>query len=285
MPDDNNQPHELTFLKQETHQVKDAIAQHGTMTMLLGSTRRFHLNPHCHHHYELIYLLDGQQNLRTEALGCCLAERGDLLIFRPGEIHEEWYESGPLSLIALRFRDADLERFGLHFPASCAGLIRLPHANRFRDLLQRMHDEVWQPGINSTLLHSAYMVEFMVLLQRSLAELEAIGAQDPEARVLEVVAQIRNNPVEVDQVSSLARIADMSQRSFSAHFKAVTGSSPQDFIIGERIELAKRLLRESTVSAQEIAAQLGYDDPYFFYRQFKDRTGMTAGQYRQQTTP
>jgi YesN/AraC family two-component response regulator len=34
------------------------------------------------------------------------------------------------------------------------------------------------------------------------------------------------------------------------------------------------------MAAQEIARELGYSDPYFFYRQFKQKTGVTAVGYR-----
>lgn len=63
-------------------------------------------------------------------------------------------------------------------------------------------------------------------------------------------------------------------------FKQVTGSLPRDFIIQVRIDRAKQLLRESSLSIGEIADALGYPDVFFFSRQFKNRSGLSPTHFR-----
>jgi transcriptional regulator GlxA family with amidase domain len=71
-------------------------------------------------------------------------------------------------------------------------------------------------------------------------------------------------------------------------FKAATGLSFIDYLQNLRVDEAKRLLESSKRSADEISAEVGYQDPSFFRRLFNRRTGMTPIRYRrmfQRTQP
>jgi YesN/AraC family two-component response regulator len=52
-----------------------------------------------------------------------------------------------------------------------------------------------------------------------------------------------------------------------------------------RIEEVKRMLENGELSADEIAATVGYENPAFFRRLFKRSTGLTPGAYRRMFKP
>jgi len=52
------------------------------------------------------------------------------------------------------------------------------------------------------------------------------------------------------------------------------------FVIQTRLELARQLILESGLSLMDIADELGYQDLYFFSRQFKQRYGQPPSTYR-----
>ena len=52
------------------------------------------------------------------------------------------------------------------------------------------------------------------------------------------------------------------------------------YIIQARMQRAKKLLADTTLTVQEIADQCGYKTPTHFMRQFKERAGISATQYR-----
>ena len=52
-----------------------------------------------------------------------------------------------------------------------------------------------------------------------------------------------------------------------------------------RIEEAKRLLETGTSSFEDIAAEVGYENPAFVRRLFKRCTGLTPGEYRRMFRP
>ena len=86
------------------------------------------------------------------------------------------------------------------------------------------------------------------------------------------------------KVEELARLAGLSVPHFFRRFRGATGSSPMDWLRRERMNQAKRRLSESKDSVRDIAAQLGYGDPFYFSRDFKKLVGLSPRHYRQRET-
>lgn len=63
-------------------------------------------------------------------------------------------------------------------------------------------------------------------------------------------------------------------------YKQATGIGLTDYIMGERIVLAKELLRQPKYKIQEVATSAGFLTVPYFYRIFKRDTGMTPQDYR-----
>ena len=75
------------------------------------------------------------------------------------------------------------------------------------------------------------------------------------------------------------------ERTLKRRFKIATGSSLIDYLQNLRVEEAKRLLETGEMSVDEISFDVGYEDPSFFRRLFKRRTGLTPSQYRRMFKP
>ena len=77
----------------------------------------------------------------------------------------------------------------------------------------------------------------------------------------------------------MAREAGLSLYYFCREFKKSTGKSPKKFIIYQRIEKAKELLRRD-FKITDIAINVGFNDLPSFNKQFKKIIGMTPTEYR-----
>jgi transcriptional regulator GlxA family with amidase domain len=82
------------------------------------------------------------------------------------------------------------------------------------------------------------------------------------------------------QVSALAQRANISPSHYFALFKRRTGSAPIGYFIRLRMRHARDLLDATPASVKEIAAALGYNDPFYFSRVFKSVNQVAPTEYR-----
>lgn len=77
----------------------------------------------------------------------------------------------------------------------------------------------------------------------------------------------------------------MSPYYFCRSFKQSTGITPHRYVLQRRMELAKRLLEQSSGYLAEIARQVGFADQSQFTRVFHRIVGMTPSEYRKNQVP
>jgi AraC-like DNA-binding protein len=120
-----------------------------------------------------------------------------------------------------------------------------------------------------------------------LAILEGIeSAAAPPTQVQSVVRAAQAIIVERFQeplnMRDLARSLSVSYSSLRQRFKVHTGLSPKQFQLHIRLQRAQDLLLNTGRSVKEIAAILGFDSPYHFSAQFKNRTGLAPSAWRRE---
>ena len=74
--------------------------------------------------------------------------------------------------------------------------------------------------------------------------------------------------------------ARIPERTLKRRFKQATGTTLIDYLQDCRVEEAKRLLEGGAMPVDEISFEVGYEDPSFFRRLFKRRTGLAPSHYR-----
>lgn len=81
-------------------------------------------------------------------------------------------------------------------------------------------------------------------------------------------------------VEQLARSAGMSRSLYAERFKSALGMAPMAYVTQWRMQVAKRLLRQSTLSIEQIAAEVGYESLPAFSKAFKRVVESNPGEYR-----
>jgi AraC-like DNA-binding protein len=81
-------------------------------------------------------------------------------------------------------------------------------------------------------------------------------------------------------VATLAAVVNVSPSHYSALFKRWTGCPPIDYFIHLRMQQACRLFDHTSLKVKEVAAALGYDDPFYFSRTFKSVHHVSPSEYR-----
>ena len=101
----------------------------------------------------------------------------------------------------------------------------------------------------------------------------------PTRLALDVANYVRHHLSEPVSVEAMAQALFLSRPYLSTKFRQETGQTLTDFILNEKTEEAKRLLRYSDKSASAIAAYLGFSSHGHFIRVFKKYAGITPNEY------
>lgn len=99
-------------------------------------------------------------------------------------------------------------------------------------------------------------------------------------RFAEVIDFINRHLVEKISVDTLARECCMSRSTFFQSFKNQFSITPLEYILRERIRLAKVLLENSQLNITEICYQSGFNNLNYFIRQFKKQEGISPSLFR-----
>ena len=96
---------------------------------------------------------------------------------------------------------------------------------------------------------------------------------------------LRDHFREQGTIPRVVDLANIPERTLKRRFKIAMGSSLIDYLQNLRVEEAKRLLETTEMPVDEISFDVGYEDPSFFRRLFKRRTGLTPSRYRRMFKP
>lgn len=93
-------------------------------------------------------------------------------------------------------------------------------------------------------------------------------------------AMVEKRYFEVHLVKDYADLMGLSPAFLNKHVKKITGLTAGEIILDRLILQAKRYLIYTDLSHKEIAYRLNYDDPSYFSRIFKKKTGLTPSRFR-----
>jgi len=137
--------------------------------------------------------------------------------------------------------------------------------------LARRCDAGYRRGDPLGRYQSRLCLEQLLLVLHEDAVLPAPGPVD--TALDEIAHDIRREPGRRWAVAELARRATLSRAQFTRRFTVHTGRSPGRFLIEARIDRARHLQAETTMSVTQIAAALGYAYVTYFSRQYRRETG------------
>lgn len=105
-----------------------------------------------------------------------------------------------------------------------------------------------------------------------------------DTRILDIQNWVEVHYAEPIGINELTARFGFSTRNLTRRFKAATGVSLQTYIQEYRLEIAKALLEDLSLSIQQICFKVGYESLTAFGRRFKAYTGSSASEYRSRIT-
>jgi AraC family transcriptional regulator len=102
----------------------------------------------------------------------------------------------------------------------------------------------------------------------------------PKRKMQQAIAYIHAHLAEDLTIAAIADELEMSQYYFSRLFKQSIGVSPYRYVMEQRIEAAKQLLKRTSLSISVIADRVGFANQNQLTIQFRNLVGTTPSNYR-----
>jgi AraC-like DNA-binding protein/mannose-6-phosphate isomerase-like protein (cupin superfamily) len=152
-----------------------------------------------------------------------------------------------------------------------------------QDHLGRMFRECESPQKHSVTAQRCSLALLLINVLRSATGCTAIPAPSAHSRaVLKALDYVRNHLRDPATVEAMQKASGLSRSEFFRKFKTETGAGPNQYLLWQRIEAAKGLLKNTGLSITEVAHQLGFNSSQYFATVFRRHTGLSPNTFRRQ---
>lgn len=230
--------------------------------------------------YQLCFVFSGEGVVEFEPNRPIALSQGNLLLLAPGEWHRcrPDPETGWGTLwIGFGGKMArSIVRRVFHQDGSF--VLPVAKANEFESSAMRLVNQMLKFG-ERRLLSSAG--DLMSLLGRIAEEdFDSEAVVTTSAAIRQAQAAIVRRACETIDFAELAKSVGMTYDRFRHHFAGMTGFSPLQFQLAERMRVAKNLVSNTNLSISEIARRTGFSSAAYFARSFKAATKLSPIGYR-----
>ncbi|NJN20644.1 MAG: helix-turn-helix transcriptional regulator [Leptolyngbya sp. RL_3_1] len=216
-----------------------------------------------------------------------LYQKGDLLITPANTpLFVRW--EGEENCLQIQLTDAFLKRIAAETFKGSDRLQLIP-AFQQRDgpveaIAQLILTELQQnPGGNQLYVDSLANVLAVNVLRQFATTQRQLPLYEgglPQRQLMQVLDYIDAHLDQEIKLANLAELLGMSQFHFSHLFKQSIGISPYQYLLQQRVERAKQLLKQTNQPIVEIALDCGFNSHSHLSKQFRQLTGMTPKAFR-----
>ncbi|MFR9165456.1 MAG: AraC family transcriptional regulator [Dysgonomonas sp.] len=233
------------------------------------------------HEYQLVYITKGEGWFESENTKKTNIEKGCLIMLFPGQWHtyspllktgwNEYYIGfdGPImdSILQTSFftKEDPILRVGFH-----ENLVNL-----FMRAIETAKEDKFgaQQYLAGVVMH--ILGKVLSISKNKIFDSNEVNQKIERAKII-MNENVYNN-IDPEQVAEKLNI---SYSWFRKVFKGYTGYAPAQYFQEIKINKAKHLLAETSLSVKEIAFQLNYNSTEHFFSIFKKKTGFTPIAYR-----
>lgn len=143
------------------------------------------------------------------------------------------------------------------------------------EVLLSINDVLYEEPEN-VYLHLSLLYQFFALLQPE----STAGHRDSTGYLQKAIDYIQNNYAYDIKIRDVARYVGIDRTYLYKLFCQEVGTSPQQYLIGYRLSVAKQMLTSTSLRVSEIANSCGFVDSTSFCHQFRSQFLMTPSQFR-----
>ena len=278
---------------------RELLLKRGQLITVRPHSRFVDFPEHRHNYVEIMYVAQGSITHFIEGKELVL-HKGDVLMLNQQVVHSikrADYQDIGINFIALpEFFEVPLSMLGgenvlARFvtsvfrqkdPVSHYLLFRLQENEQVENLMENMVESMLHGYANEDIINQYSMGIVFLYLLNHLENLSHNSSMDYKETVVQAVLGYINSDC---KNASLMRIAEDTHQSITALSKLIkqkTGYNFKELLQRKRSQMAVHLLCDTKLSIEEIALDVGYENQSYFFRQFKERYGMTPHKYRKE---
>lgn len=249
--------------------------------------------PHKHNYYELCFFTGGSGKHEIDFKTHQIVSPS-IHFLRPGQVHvikrDEAYK-GYLLVFSEEFFNLNFQNMEVipGYPLVTQlenGPILNLNTEQFEEFnlfLQSIKKELENNCTDSQEIIVAYLKIFFLKLKQNFSKLLTTKNEAPSSMkslVYRFNQLVEENYSQIHHVKEYAEVLGESPINLNRAIKSVTSKTASEIIIDRLILEAKRLLIYSTLNNKEVAYKLNYEDPSYFARIFRKKTGLTPSAFR-----
>ncbi|WP_394526196.1 helix-turn-helix domain-containing protein [Lacrimispora sp. JR3] len=235
--------------------------------------------PYGRQDYQLLYVAKGRVYFQMEGKLHPVGE-GHMVLYHPGDSQYYRYELiHQPEVYWVHFTGNQAETLLTQAGFGKSGIYRTGPQSEFVLLLQTMIQELQVKRSRYLPITNLYMKELIELTARYFSENEN-GRWSTTGFIEKAIVDFHQSYHLPLRISNYAKKYNVSCCWFIRCFKRYTGKTPQQYIMDIRMNKAKELLYSSSFGCNEIAQSIGYSDPLYFSRIFKQSVGVSPQEYR-----
>lgn len=230
--------------------------------------------------YQIIYIHKGRGVFLFPSQTQELA-KGHIIIYRPGEKQHYAYDFADYTETCwIHFTGRGVEECLSRAGFGGKNVYYIGLSETCLELFKRIIAELQLKRPLYESITGALFLELLFHMGRKHAQAIKGVNRAHEAGMEKIVEYIHSCYNKKYSVKDLAQQCSLSIYRFIHNFKSYTGMAPIEYLTRVRIDKAKELLENSLLNIGEISNIVGYDNPLYFSRVFRKKTGGSPSSFR-----
>jgi len=232
-------------------------------------SRIWNFDTHSHPYFELIFFIEGKANIDAGAETVNVFGF-DVVIYPPGLLHAEHLELGRRQEIICFWVDTD------RTPRFDHAIKLMDERGTLRELFEMIYAEFTANRPYAAELISSYLRAIFLQARQHFTE----PSREASSLVERCLGYIHENYARDFDIDDLAATVSVSPSYLFRLFKKKMRLTPMHYRNVVRIDKAKLLLADRSLTVDAVAERVGFKDPKYFARVFKDLAGTSPSAYR-----
>lgn len=234
----------------------------------------------------LIHTLSGRGRFE-HAKGTLIAMPGDWVLLRPGTLHDYGVEAELQNweLAWAHFQPRKDWLPLLAWPVVEGGLMRLTILGAEGDRIARQFLHVHALANGSMPRREAFAMNAMEATLLACDAAAGSSGHDGDPRIGKAMSYLESRLAHKVLVDDVASAAGLSPSRLAHLFKQETGTTIQAALETRRMQVAADLLGRTSFPVKQIAAEVGFENPFYFSQRFRRWAGLSPAQFRASPKP